>query len=108
MVFWADSFARILPFLPRILPSFLRSLLPLRPFVSIPWEKERLPMIPDTTCQILRAPCDPSLLTEIRHYLRTYFGSPPHSPVLDIPETHLLASNDHLLVIHAIFPPSLY
>ena len=56
-------------------------------------------MIPDTTCQILRAPCDPSLLTEIRHYLRTYFGSPPHSPVLDIPETHLLASNDHLLVI---------
>lgn len=99
MVFWADSFSRVLPFLPRLLPSFLRSLLPPCPFISLPWEKERLPMIAGTTCQILRAPCDPSVLTDIRNYLRTYFGTPIQSPVLDIPEMHLLGSKDHLFVI---------
>ena len=96
-MFWADSFSHVLPFLPRLLPSFLRSLLPRRPFTSLPWEKERLPMIEGTTCQVLRAPCD--VLSEVRAYLRTHFGSPPQTPVLDIPEEHLLGARDHIMVI---------
>lgn len=98
-MFWANSFSHMLPFLPRLLPSFLRSLLPSRPFTSLLWEKERLPMIEGTTCQILRPPCDAPLLTEIRTYLRTHFGSPPQSPVLDIPEEHLLGTRDHIMVL---------
>ena len=34
------------------------------------------------------------ILTEIREYLRNYFGNPPHTPVLDIPESHLLNKKD--------------
>jgi len=35
---------------------------------------------------------------EVCDYLRTYFGSPPHKPVLTIPEEHLLSPADYLLV----------
>lgn len=39
------------------------------------------------------------LLKEISLFLRTYFGSPPNTPILDIPINTLLNSNDHILFI---------
>ena len=40
-----------------------------------------------------------TLLTEIRRFLQTHFGSPPHTPILDIPEDILLGPKDHIFVL---------
>jgi len=42
------------------------------------------------------------LLSEVRQFIRNNFGSPPKTPVLDIPESHLLAANDHIVIVRDI------
>jgi GNAT superfamily N-acetyltransferase len=37
--------------------------------------------------------------TEIRTFLQTHFGNPPHSPILDLTETELLESTDHFFLV---------
>lgn len=37
--------------------------------------------------------------TEVRQFLRCYFGSPPRTPVLDIPESYLLEPADDLFIV---------
>ena len=36
---------------------------------------------------------------ELRQYLKKYFGNPPHTPVLDIPETKLIEENDYMMIV---------
>jgi GNAT superfamily N-acetyltransferase len=43
-------------------------------------------------------PVSSPILTEIRNYLRNYFGNPPHTPILDIPESHLLGPTDYFIL----------
>lgn len=43
-------------------------------------------------------PVSSPILTEIRGYLRDYFGNPPHTPILDIPESHLLGPADYFIL----------
>jgi hypothetical protein len=42
---------------------------------------------------------NPTQITLIREFIKTHFGSPPKTPVLDIPEHHLLALRDHIIFV---------
>lgn len=42
------------------------------------------------------------LLPEVRQFIRNNFGSPPKTPILDIPESQLLAANDHIVIVRDI------
>lgn len=42
------------------------------------------------------------LLPEVRQFIRNNFGSPPKTPVLDIPESQLLTANDHIVIVRDI------
>ena len=37
--------------------------------------------------------------TEVRAFLRQYFGNPPHTPYLDIPEHLLCGPSDHVFIV---------
>jgi GNAT superfamily N-acetyltransferase len=39
------------------------------------------------------------ILTLIKHFIKTHFGSPPKTPILDIPELKLIGEKDHILYI---------
>jgi hypothetical protein len=41
-------------------------------------------------------------ITEIRQFIKTYFGSPPKTPILDIPEKYLLPPEDYIIYITQI------
>jgi len=53
----------------------------------------------NTAVRITRETATPELIVEICTYLRTHFGNPPHTPVLDIPESQLLLQHDYLFYI---------
>jgi hypothetical protein len=38
-------------------------------------------------------------ITKIRQFIKTYFGSPPTTPILDIPEEHLLPIEDYIILL---------
>lgn len=38
-------------------------------------------------------------ITRVREFLKKHFGAPPNTPILDIPENHLLPSEDHIIII---------
>lgn len=38
-------------------------------------------------------------ITKIREFIKTYFGSPPTTPILDIPEEHLLPVEDYIIIL---------
>jgi GNAT superfamily N-acetyltransferase len=70
------------------------------PFSSHVIEKDPIPSpIDNAAIRITRTNAAPKLVTEICTYLRTYFGNPPHTPVLDIPESCLLLKHDYLFYI---------
>ena len=70
------------------------------PFSSHIIEKDALPSpTGNAALRITRSMATPEVLTEIGSYLRTYFGNPPHTPVLDIPESQLLLHRDYLFLV---------
>ena len=40
-----------------------------------------------------------NILSEIRQFIKNNFGSPPTSPILDIPESQLLGEKDHIVIV---------
>ena len=42
------------------------------------------------------------VLNQVRIYLRSYFGNPPETPILNIPILHLLGKKDHILIVRDI------
>ena len=81
MVFWFSSF----------------NMVTTKSFESFPIEKDALPS--PTGMDAVRVTSQSSVLTEIREYLRNYFGNPPHTPILDIPESHLLGKTDFFFLV---------
>ena len=70
------------------------------PFSSHLIEKDAiLSPIGNHAIRITHATATPELKTEICTYLRTYFGNPPYTPVLDIPESCLLSPRDYLFLV---------
>lgn len=41
-------------------------------------------------------------ITPIRQFIKTYFGCPPKTPILDIPESYLLSPKDYIIIIKHI------
>lgn len=39
------------------------------------------------------------LISDIKIFIKNNFGSPPNTPILDIPENHLLGDKDHILIV---------
>jgi len=39
------------------------------------------------------------LVSEIRQFIKNNFGSPPKTPILDIPESELLGEKDHIVIV---------
>ena len=84
MVFW------------NIIPSFSTR----ASFSSHLIEKDAIPSpIGNDAIHVTPTTATPELLTEICTFLRTYFGNPPHTPVLDIPESCLLLQWDYLFLV---------
>lgn len=82
MVFWFSSFNTVTT------KSF-------EPFLM---KKEQLPSPTGIDAILVTSDTTLQILTEIREYLRNYFGNPPHTPVLDIPESHLLNRTDYIFL----------
>jgi len=43
-----------------------------------------------------------NILSEIRQFIKNNFGSPPKTPILDIPENQLLGIKDHIVIVRDI------
>lgn len=86
MVFWRQHALR------------WRSFAPTAPFEPLLHQKEPLPSPTGEEAKQL-SHNHPHAKTRIRHFLRTHFGSPPTTPVLDIPEEHLLSTDDYLFYV---------
>ena len=67
--------------------------------VFLPQPVDKEPLVPpgEPMTQITR----PEEVTEVRVFLRTYFGNPPHTPVLDMPEETLCGIPNHLFAVRA-------
>lgn len=61
-------------------------------------EKEKLPSPTGVDAVRVTSQIPLPILTEIREYLQNYFGNPPHTPILDIPESHLLGKMDYFFL----------
>ena len=51
---------------------------------------------------IIRHNHNSHLVLEIRQFIKNNFGSPPKTPILDIPERQLLGANDHIVIVRDI------
>ena len=93
MVFW-----KIYPLLNVIQTKFNKDI-----FKSQIFERDP-PHTPTGVDAIVIRPSLPNinLLPEIRQFIRNNFGSPPKTPVLDIPESQLLTANDHIVIVRDI------
>jgi GNAT superfamily N-acetyltransferase len=67
-------------------------------FIDLQFEKESMLSPTGFDAKWLH-PFDKTMKTNIRLFLRAYFGSPPSTPILDIPENYLLSTQDHLLYL---------
>lgn len=88
MVFW-----RTYPWLPWI-QSFWSS----SSFQSLVFSKDAF-LSPTGTEAILVSSDDKKQLTTIRTFLQKHFGTPPTTPILDIPEEILLGTKDYILIV---------
>jgi GNAT superfamily N-acetyltransferase len=93
MVFW-----KIYPLLNVIQTKFNKDIFKSQIFHRDP------PHTPTGVDAIVIRPSLPNidLLPEIRQFIKNNFGSPPNTPILDIPESHLLAANDHIVIVRDI------
>jgi GNAT superfamily N-acetyltransferase len=41
----------------------------------------------------------PERIREVKEFIKNYFGNPPHTPILDIPEEKLLGEKDYILIV---------
>ena len=70
------------------------------PFSPSLMEKEALPSPTGVNAIRITAQTNASpLCSEICAYLKNYFGEPPKTPILDIPEAQLLGPHDYLFVV---------
>ena len=93
MVFW-----KIYPLLNVIQTKFNRDIFKSqifdRDFVKSPTGLDAIVIRPRLT--------NINILSEIRQFIKNNFGSPPTSPILDIPESQLLGEKDHIVIVRDI------
>lgn len=70
-------------------------------FRSLIFTKDRIILPDDITCTIYTTKnISQSMITKIQLYLQMFFGDPPHTPILDIPEEFIITPTDFIIVLH--------
>lgn len=87
MVFWKNY-----PFL-----KFIENFYNLNRFKDISFEKNELKSPTGIHAELITY--HSPLKIYIRQFLKTYFGNPPSTPILDIPENELIQINDYILLL---------
>jgi len=88
MVFW-ESY----PF-----SIFIQSIFKKSTFEDLTFDKNQIDSPTGNKAELLRHP-DYLTTKLICEHLKNYFGNPPHTPILDIPESCLLQSNDFIFYV---------
>lgn len=71
------------------------------PFTPQIFERPVLEKLPHTHLKIITCVnSTEEILTEITTFLKTHFGKPPHTPILNIPITKILEDHDTILCIY--------
>ena len=89
MVFW-----KIYPLLNVIQTKFNRDI-----FKSQIFERDFVKSPTGLDAIVIRPNHNNHLISEIRQFIKNNFGSPPTSPILDIPESQLLGEKDHIVIV---------
>lgn len=71
-------------------------------FKSQIFDKESLESPTGVNAIIVRKTENNHLIPEIKEFIKKNFGSPPKTPILDIPEDKLLGNKDHILIVRDI------
>ncbi len=96
MVFWKEF--PIQTYLDGLFKTQFKSLIFKRNRVDIP-NNTTLEIISNRNLTPNLTPNLKKVLREVREFLKSYFGNPPKSPILDIPIEQLLKRNDHILFL---------
>ena len=92
MVFW-----KIYPLLNVIQSKFNRDI-----FKSQIFERDFVASPTGLDAIVIRHNYNNNLVSEIRKFIKKNFGSPPKTPILDIPESQLLGAKDHIVIVRDI------
>jgi len=70
-------------------------------FLSQQFERNHSILAPEYSYSVLRGvdTIHCKEITRIREFIKIHFGSPPKTPILDIPEQYLLPQTDHIIII---------
>lgn len=92
MVFW-----KTYPLLNVIQAKFNKDI-----FKSQIFDRELIESPTGTKATIIKKNHNEGLVPEIREFIKTNFGSPPKTPVFDVPDKFLLGEKDHFLVVRDV------
>ena len=92
MVFW-----KIYPLLNVIQTKFNRDI-----FKSQIFDRDFVKSPTGLDAIVIRPNHNNNLLLEIQQFIKNNFGSPPKTPILDIPESLLLGVKDHLVIVRDV------
>jgi hypothetical protein len=92
MVFW-----KIYPLLNVIQTKFNRDI-----FKSQIFSRDIIKSPTGLDAIVIRPNHNNHLVSKIRQFIKNNFGSPPKTPILDIPESQLLQENDHIVIVKDI------
>lgn len=68
-------------------------------FKSQIFNKEAIESPTGLTPIIIKQNQNINYISKVREFIKNNFGSPPKTPILDIPEKYLLSNNDHIFII---------
>jgi GNAT superfamily N-acetyltransferase len=71
-------------------------------FKSLIFEKQSIESPTGVDAIVITREVNTHLLQSVKVFIKNYFGSPPTTPVLDIPEDKLLGNDDHIIIVRDI------
>lgn len=83
------------------LENILESKLNMNIFRSQIFDRDRPTLLRGYSYKILsgKSIVESQQVTKVREFIKMYFGSPPKTPILDIPEKYLLPIDDHIIIV---------
>jgi len=80
--------------------QWIQSMCSVEQFTDLVFDKEAFSSPTENHAELLTGSASFGHRTMIRQFLKTYFGSPPHTPILDIPEKNLVGKHDYLFYVN--------
>jgi GNAT superfamily N-acetyltransferase len=88
MVFWENYSIK----------NIIKTRLNNKSFLDLQFKRNLIPSPTGIDAKIVNINNKPNII-KIKHFIKSHFGNPPHTPILDIPEDKLLGLNDLLLYV---------